>query len=95
MEMHTSKSLFTVHGIVVRPRRRVWPRGIKFLLGLLSWIRLVPKRGLQVRRAAAHLEAIDEHMLGDLGIRRNDIEHGVRGNRALVMTKGKRTGDAR
>jgi uncharacterized protein YjiS (DUF1127 family) len=72
----------------------MWPRRIKSLLGLLSRMRLALKRELQFRRAAAHLEDMDDHMLGDLGIKRSDIAHVVRGGRALGMAKDKRTGDA-
>jgi uncharacterized protein YjiS (DUF1127 family) len=94
MEMHTSKSLFAVHGIVVQPRPRVWPRRFKSLLGLLSRMSWALKRELQFRRAVAHLEDMDDHMLDDLGIERNDIEHVVRGGRVPGMAKGQRTGDA-
>lgn len=95
MEMHTPRSLFAVHGIVVQPRPRVWQRRIRSLLDLLSRMRHALKREVLIRRAAAHLEDMEHHMLGDLGFKRNDIEHVARGGRVPGMAKGKQAEDVR
>jgi uncharacterized protein YjiS (DUF1127 family) len=82
MEMHTPESLHATHGIVVQPRPRGRSSSIKLLLAMCFRMRLVLRREREIRRAAAELESLSEHMLNDIGITRTDIKHVVRRSRS-------------
>jgi uncharacterized protein YjiS (DUF1127 family) len=44
----------------------------------LAWLIFVIAHELRVRRDMAHLAAMDDHMLKDIGLRRSEIEYCVR-----------------
>jgi len=78
MEMHTARSLFQVHGVILPP---AYPRGP----GLLSlfWVGLRAAIAAMIRmnREARDIEALrsmDDRLLADMGIRRSQIEGAVR-----------------
>ena len=84
MEMHTPQSLYATHGLVLQPRPHARPYWIKSLLARFSRMRLALGREWEMRRAVAELKQLDDHLLDDLGLRRSDIEHVVRGGRAKL-----------
>jgi uncharacterized protein YjiS (DUF1127 family) len=92
MEMHTPRSLYATHAIIAQPGPRTWSRWIRSFVAMCSRLRLALRRERKIRRAAAELESLSEHMLNDIGIRRGDIEHIVRGRRSQFW---RRSGDAR
>lgn len=77
MEMHTSRSLYATHAIMVRRRPRT--RWIEPVLTVLSRMKRALQRELEIRRAEAELKTLSDHLLKDLGISRSDIERVVRG----------------
>jgi len=81
MEMHSQASLYQIHGIVVRRRRRSHPiarRLVASLLVFLASVKRAIETELAARRAMAELAELDDHMLHDIGLRRSEIENRVR-----------------
>jgi uncharacterized protein YjiS (DUF1127 family) len=78
MEMHTSESLYAIHGIINQPRSGTRPRWIQSLLAMCSLTRRALQRELEIRRAVAELESLNDRLLNDIGISRHDIECVVR-----------------
>jgi len=78
MEMHTSRSLYGTHGIIVRPTPHARSRWIRSLFAICSQVRLALQRAREIRRTAAELENLSDYQLHDIDIRRSDIEHCAR-----------------
>jgi uncharacterized protein YjiS (DUF1127 family) len=90
MEMHSQHSLYEVHGISVRPRRRqsrliVWSV-ITRIFVFLTEMKQAFQAELATRRAMTELAQLDDRMLRDLGIARCEIANKVRQPRANVGT---------
>jgi uncharacterized protein YjiS (DUF1127 family) len=91
MEMHSQPSLYDIHGISAPPRRQSRPgrtaRGaVARLLAILKAIEAAIEAELAARQAFAELASMNDHMLSDLGITRDEIESTVRRSRASIGT---------
>jgi uncharacterized protein YjiS (DUF1127 family) len=78
--MHSLQSFYDVHGISTRATTRSPLRWVRHLAAMLPRLKLALKAELEVRRAAAELAGMDDHMLRDIGIHRSEIERVVRGS---------------
>ena len=78
MEMHTTQSLYNVHGITSRPRRRTHSHVLARLLAIALKLELTLRAELRARRAATELRQMDDRMLHDIGIVRSEIDDVVR-----------------
>ncbi len=80
MEMHTTQSLLSIHGIARYPVRHEadWAgRGMAVIVRLWrAW-----RAREVVRRAARELLEMDDRMLADIGIDRSQIDDAVRNGR--------------
>jgi uncharacterized protein YjiS (DUF1127 family) len=82
MQMHTAQSLYEIHGLST-PRQRRRSRLIARLLvarivGFLARVKRVVENELAARQAIDELASMNDHMLCDLGISRDEIESAVR-----------------
>ena len=89
MEMHSRKSLYEIHGISALPRgqprwRLLVRLGIVRILAVLKAIKNAVEAELASRHAIAELASMDDRMLRDLGITRNEIENKIRWPRGDV-----------
>ena len=84
MEMHTARSLHSMHGIDARSRGQ--SRWLRRLLGTLSRVRSALHAELRARRDAAELASMDDRMLRDIGISRCEIDTVVR--RSVLIIAG-------
>ena len=91
MEMHTQQSLYEIHGISVKRRRRrrshlIARLLIAQILAFLTKVKRTIEAELAARRAISELADMNDRMLRDLGIVRSEIESTVRRPRAKVGT---------
>jgi uncharacterized protein YjiS (DUF1127 family) len=87
MEMHTPRSLYAIHGIAAATRPHAGSRWISSLVAEASRMRLPLRREREIRCIVAALEALDDYLLHDLGIRRSDIEHVARARGAELWRR--------
>jgi uncharacterized protein YjiS (DUF1127 family) len=82
MEMHSRQSLYEIHGISDKQRRRrarlVGRLLIKRIFAFLAKAKRAIAAELAARRALNELAEMDDHMLRDLGLVRGDIANAVR-----------------
>ena len=91
MEMHSRQSLYKVYGIGSPPRHksrlgRIARRAITRFLAVLNEMKAAIEAELAARQASAELASMNDHMLRDLGITRDEIERTVRRSRASIGT---------
>jgi uncharacterized protein YjiS (DUF1127 family) len=91
MEMHSRQSLYKVHGIGTPSRHqlrlgRIARRAITRFLAVLNEMKAAIEAELAARQASAELASMNDHMLRDLGISRDEIERTVRRSRASIGT---------
>jgi Domain of unknown function (DUF1127) len=67
MEMHSSQSLYAVHGLSIRATTRSRLRRVWHLVAVLRSLTLALKAELRARRAAAELAGLDDRLLRDMG----------------------------
>ena len=78
MEMHSRQSLYAVHGFEVRTSEQLLHRWTARIAAGLTKMRLALRREMRARRAAAELASMNDRMLRDIGISRDEIEGVVR-----------------
>ena len=91
MEMHSTRSLYEIHGICARPRRRslrgrIARRAITRLLAVLKGIKAAIEAELAAREAIAELASMNDYMLRDLGITRDSPSLSSKISRSPKMT---------
>src|SRR5215468_8226549 len=90
MEMHSRQSLYEIHGISDKQRRRrarlVGRLLIKRIFAFLGKAKRAIAAELAARRAINELAEMDDHMLRDLGLVRGEIVNAVRGPREYAGT---------
>lgn len=91
MEMHSQRSLHEIHGISTPPRRQserslMARKAINRFLAVLKAMKTAIETEWAVRRAIEELAGMNDHMLRDLGIARDEIESTVRRPRARIGT---------
>jgi uncharacterized protein YjiS (DUF1127 family) len=84
MELQTYESINRIRGLDTGPRRRALAglaQAIRALTALVNACVVAPLRHeINIRRAVRHLEALDDRLLDDLGLKQWDIEQAVRDN---------------
>jgi uncharacterized protein YjiS (DUF1127 family) len=91
MEMFSQRSLYEVHGIITSTRRRsrwaaVARRAITWLLALLKRAKAAIEAELAVRSTIKELTRMNDHMLRDLGLSRDELQAGLRRPRDNIAT---------
>ena len=91
MEMHSQRSLYEIHGISTPPRRQsrgspIARNAINRFLAVLKTMKTAIETEWAARRTVEELAGMNDHMLRDLGIARDEIESTVRRPRARIGT---------
>jgi uncharacterized protein YjiS (DUF1127 family) len=81
MEMLSSESLYALYGIAIQSRSHTRRLGANSLLAIGRWIARAILRERAIRRATEELANLDDHLLRDIGISRQDIRDVVREGR--------------
>lgn len=92
MEMHSQRSLYEIHGISAPPQYhsrggRIARSAINRCLAVLKTIKTAIEAEWATRRAIEELAGMNDHMLRDLGIARDEIERAVRWPRGRIGTQ--------
>jgi len=91
MEMHSRQSLYEIHGIIAPQRRgsrwgKIARRAFIWLLVVLSNAKTAIAAELAARCAIEELAGMNDHMLRDIGITRNEFASRARWPRTSVGT---------
>jgi uncharacterized protein YjiS (DUF1127 family) len=88
--MHSQQSLYEIHFINVKRRRRrsrlIARRLTARIFAFLTTVTRAIEAELAARQAMTELAEMNDYMLRDLGIARNDIQNAVRRPRASAGT---------
>lgn len=90
MEMHSSQSLYAIHGISLPAKARRRPGLLRRLLAAMARMGSRIDSELRARAASVELMALSDRQLADIGIFRSEIDKVVRGQRPSACGEGGR-----